>query len=100
MDIDEAKATKIARRIISLVRASNVRAGIRRKDDKVPEVYFQKPARPPMQTLDHGRFEKLIDRFYELKGWNNDGIPTKETLEELGLDYVRQDLEQRGILTG
>ncbi|GAG19479.1 unnamed protein product, partial [marine sediment metagenome] len=25
------------------------------------------------------------------------GIPTKETLDELGLGYVSQDLEQRGI---
>ncbi len=31
------------------------------------------------------------------KGWNNDGIPTKESLHELGLDYVYEDFEKRGI---
>jgi len=33
-----------------------------------------------------------------LKGWNNDGIPTKATLQDLGLDYVSEDFEQRGII--
>ena len=27
-----------------------------------------------------------------------EGIPTKETLQELDLDYVAEDLEQRGII--
>jgi len=100
MDIDEAETTKIIKRVINLVKASNLRAGLRRKDDTVPEIWFKRSPRPPWVTLDHGRFDKWVDRFYEIRGWNKDGIPTKETLEELGLDYVSQDLEQRGILTG
>jgi aldehyde:ferredoxin oxidoreductase len=43
--------------------------------------------------------QKLLDSYYEFKGWNNDGIPTKETLLGLGLDYVCEDFVQRGILT-
>jgi hypothetical protein len=42
---------------------------------------------------------KLLDAYYEFKGWTNDGIPTKETLDKLGLDYVSEDFLQRGILT-
>jgi hypothetical protein len=42
---------------------------------------------------------KLLDAYYDFKGWNNDGIPTKETLDELGLDYVSEDFLERGILT-
>jgi hypothetical protein len=42
---------------------------------------------------------KLIDAYYEFKGWNHDGIPTRETLNELGLAYVSEDLLERGILT-
>ena len=40
---------------------------------------------------------KILDEYYKFKGWNNEGIPTKETLDELGLDYVSQDFEQRGV---
>ena len=99
MDIDEAELTKIARRIITLGRAYNVREGIRRKDDCVPKHVFQRTPPPPEMKLDPVTFKKLIDTFYKISGWDSDGIPTKETLGDFGLDYVRQDLEQRGILT-
>ena len=36
---------------------------------------------------------------YKFKGWNSDGIPTKESLDELGLGYVSEDFIQRRILT-
>ena len=42
---------------------------------------------------------KLLDEYYKFKGWNMDGIPTKETLDKLGLEYVSEDFLQRGILT-
>ena len=42
---------------------------------------------------------KLLDAYYEFKGWNHEGIPTKKTLDELGLDYVSEDFLERGILT-
>ena len=31
-------------------------------------------------------FGKLLDSYYALRGWDNNGIPTKETLKKLGLD--------------
>jgi hypothetical protein len=42
---------------------------------------------------------KLLDAYYKFKGWNMDGIPTKETLDKLGLDYVSEDFLARAILT-
>ena len=40
-----------------------------------------------------------MDGYYKFKGWNHEGIPTKESLQALGLDYVAEDFLQRGILT-
>ena len=42
--------------------------------------------------------EQLLSTYYKFKGWNVDGIPTKERLLELDLGYVAEDLEKRGIL--
>jgi len=105
MDIDETEAIKMAERVRTLIRAFNVRLGVRRKDDAVPEKFFSEPPTLPQQQLglmqlDHDKFDKELDKIYELRGWSSDGIPTKERLEELGLDYVRQDLERRAILSG
>jgi hypothetical protein len=41
----------------------------------------------------------VLDAYYEFKGWNHEGIPTRETLNKIGLNYVSEDFMQRGILT-
>jgi len=90
LDIDEAELWKITRRNRNLVRAINIRRGLKRKDERPPEDHWKK--RFPEYEA------KLQDEYYKFKGWNNEGIPTKEKLNELGLDYVNEDFEQRGIL--
>jgi aldehyde:ferredoxin oxidoreductase len=89
IDIDEAGLWRITRRNRNLIRAINVRKGLRRKDERPPEDHWKK--RFPEYEA------KLLDGYYEFKGWNNEGIPTKQTLHDLDLDYVGEDLEQRGI---
>jgi aldehyde:ferredoxin oxidoreductase len=91
MDLDSDTLWEIGRRNRNLIRAHNVRRGLRRSDEKPPEDHWQ-IRDPEMET-------KLLDTYYEFKGWNNDGIPTRETLDELSLDYVSEDFLERGILT-
>ncbi|MBA7709939.1 hypothetical protein ES703_118865 [subsurface metagenome] len=91
IDMDKAKLTQAAKRYRTLVRAVNIRRGMRRKDEKPPENHWKKRF-PELET-------KLLDEYYKLKGWNKEGIPTKESLHELDLDYVSEDFIQRGILT-
>ncbi|MFO7996385.1 MAG: aldehyde ferredoxin oxidoreductase N-terminal domain-containing protein [Dehalococcoidia bacterium] len=89
LDIDEDGLWQIAKRNRNLLRGVNVRRGLRRKDERPPEDHWKK--RFP-------EFEAEVqDEYYKFKGWNNEGVPTKETLEKLGLDYVSQDFEQRGV---
>jgi aldehyde:ferredoxin oxidoreductase len=90
MDMDEAGLKKIAKRSRNLHRAFNIKRGMRRADEVPPEDHWKKRF-PELE-------EKLLDTYYKFKGWNNDGIPTKETLQELDLGYVAEDLERRGIL--
>ena len=91
MDMDEAGLTQVYRRNRTLVRALNVRRGLRRADEKPPEDHWKKRF-PELEA-------NLLDAYYKFKGWNNDGIPTKESLNELALDYVAEDFLLRGILT-
>jgi len=90
MDIDEAKLWEITTRNRTLLRAVNVRRGLRRIDEKPPEDHWKKRF-PELEA-------KLLDEYYKFKGWDNQGIPTKESLHELGMDYVSEDFEQRGII--
>jgi benzoyl-CoA reductase subunit BamB len=91
IDMDEDKLSLAAKRYRTLVRAVNIRRGMRRKDEKPPENHWKKRF-PELE-------KELLDTYYKFKGWNNDGIPTKESLHELELDYVSDDFVKRGILS-
>jgi benzoyl-CoA reductase subunit BamB len=91
IDLDEEGLSKVYSRIRNLIRAFNIRRGLTRADEKPPEDHWRKRF-PELE-------EELLDAYYKFKGWDSRGIPTKKTLNELGMDYVSIDLEQRGILT-
>jgi benzoyl-CoA reductase subunit BamB len=90
IEMDEATLTQAVKRYRTLVRAINIRRGMRRADDKPPQNHWKKRF-PELER-------ELLDTYYRFKGWNNEGIPTHECLRELGLDFVSEDLIQRGIL--
>ncbi|MBT3176940.1 MAG: aldehyde dehydrogenase [Desulfobacula sp.] len=91
IEMDENKLSQAAKRYRTLVRSINISRGMRRKDEKPPENHWKKRF-PELE-------KELLDTYYKFKGWNNDGIPTKESLQEMGLDYVAQEFIKRGILT-
>ncbi len=91
LDFDKDKLWNVFQRNRNLVRALNVRRGMRRKDEVPPADHWAR--------RDPDYEQKLLDSYYQFKGWNNDGVPTKETLDRLGLDFVGKEFEQRGILT-
>jgi benzoyl-CoA reductase subunit BamB len=88
--MDEAKLTQIYNRNRNLIRAINVRRGMTRADEKPPEDHWKKRF-PELE-------QKLLDAYYKFKRWDNQGIPTKKSLQELDLSYVAEDLEPRGIV--
>jgi len=90
IDIDEAGVWQAATRNRTLVRAINVRRGMRRADEKPPDDHWKKRF-PELEA-------KLLDAYYKMKGWDREGIPTRAFLRELEMDDVGQDLEQRGII--
>jgi benzoyl-CoA reductase subunit BamB len=88
--MDEAKLTQIYNRNRNLIRAINVRRGMTRADEKPPEDHWKKRF-PELE-------QKLLDAYSKFKRWDNQGIPTKKSLQELDLSYVAEDLEPRGIV--
>jgi len=92
VNFDKDRLWETFQRIRTLVRAVNVRRGLRRKDERPPEDHWA--------VRDEAMEQKLLDDYYDFKGWNRDGIPTKETLDKLGLNYVSEDFIKRGVLAG
>ncbi|MEN8151246.1 MAG: aldehyde ferredoxin oxidoreductase N-terminal domain-containing protein [Planctomycetota bacterium] len=91
LDLDEESLTHLTKRNRDLVRANNFRRGMTRADEAPPPDHW-KHRFPELE-------EKLLDGYYEFKGWNLDGVPTEKSLRELDLGYVADDLIERGILS-
>jgi aldehyde:ferredoxin oxidoreductase len=88
-DISLGELEKIGERIYNLERLINVQRGVSRKDDVLPYRVMHEPI-PDGPAA--GRFcppeelDRMLDRFYSLRGWSKDGIPEDWKLHELGLD--------------
>ncbi len=77
---------KAGERIWNLERLFNLKAGLTGKDDCLPERFTKEPM-PEGPAKGHVvRLEKMLPEYYELRGWDKDGVPTKERLKELGLE--------------
>ncbi|HDD69173.1 MAG TPA: aldehyde ferredoxin oxidoreductase, partial [Candidatus Korarchaeota archaeon] len=92
----------IADRIYNLVRAFWVRENPNwsRKMDYPPDKWFEEPlTKGPLKgaKLDRGAYDQLLSWYYEIRGWDERGIPTKATLKKSGLDYVIEGLEAVGV---
>jgi aldehyde:ferredoxin oxidoreductase len=84
MNLSNSDFIKTGERIHTLERYMNTREGISRKDDTLP-----------LRMLNESRLsdaerrtvplEKLLDRYYRIKGYDNNGIPTEATLKRLDL---------------
>ena len=79
---------KLGARIITLTRVFNVREGFRRKDDTLPPRCLEEPL-PEGPAKGHVvHLKEMLDAYYELRGWDNEGVPTKETLKNLELTSI------------
>ena len=91
IDLDEAGLKHLTRRNRTLVRANNLRRGLSLEDEKPPADHW-KNRFPELEA-------KLLQEYFKFKGWDSRGVPTRQTLHELDLDYVTDDFERRGLLT-
>ena len=79
----------VAERAYNIERLFNIREGLTRKDDWLPDRYFDESCQLGPVTgakIDREKFTKMIDEYYEHHGWDENGVPRPETLQRLGID--------------
>ena len=72
-------------RIYNLKRLFNVRCGITRKDDTLPERFLKEPLPDGGAEGQTVNLEEMLKEYYEYRGWDENGAPTIETLRRLGI---------------
>jgi aldehyde:ferredoxin oxidoreductase len=100
------QVVEAAERGWNMSRAVNVREGITRNDDAIPEQWFRSLKTADGQHHAIRDYYKskmmtredvihLLDDYYEDRGWDTaSGIPAEAKLSELGLDDVARDMEK------
>ena len=81
----------VGERGYNIERLFNIREGLTRKDDWLVDRYFDELTNrgvPAIQgkSIDREKFKKMLDEYYQHHGWDENGVPTPETLSRLGLD--------------
>ncbi len=84
MDLDELMRT--GERIWNLERLFNLKAGLTGKDDTLPPRLLKEPISSGPAIGRVVELDKMLPEYYQLRGWDAEGIPKKEKLKELGLE--------------
>ena len=82
----EDELRDLGQRVVDLERTFINQQGIRGRDDTLPRRYFDEPMPDGVakgHRIDRDEFAALLQRFYRLRGWTEDGVVTPERVAEL-----------------
>lgn len=82
----------IGERITNLQRVINLRFGFSRKDDTLPKRLLE-PISDGPNAGKRPDLELILNDYYRVRGWDKQGVPTKDKLSELDLSFIIDDLK-------
>jgi aldehyde:ferredoxin oxidoreductase len=84
-DWSEAKLQEVGERIWNMEKLFNLEAGFTKEDDQLPKRLTTEPAQEgPAKGLVAG-VPEMLPEYYEIRGWDKDGVPTADKRKSLGL---------------
>ncbi len=92
-DLSAWEMLKTGERGITLARLFNIMQGMTSADDRLPE-RMMKPIQEGKKAgwvVDGNELQKAIGSYYGMMGWDENGVPTRSKLAELGLAYLAMD---------
>ncbi len=97
-DVTAKDVEVIGERIYNAERVFNILSfGDGRKYDTLPKRFLEEPMPEGPSKGYVVKLDEMLDEYYKLRGWV-DGRPTRAKLEELGLRYLADWLEEEGLL--
>jgi aldehyde:ferredoxin oxidoreductase len=83
--MDEAEFLRAGERSFNLKRLLNFSCGMTRADDTLPYRFTHEPFESGNSAGFVPDLPKMLDEYYEFRGWGKDGVPSESKLKELGL---------------
>jgi len=76
IEVEKRDLVIVAERTSDLIKSFNVREGINRRDDALPERFIKEPIKD--QIVKRQKLRTMLDKYYKLRGWNRKGIPVRK----------------------
>ena len=90
-EISGNELMKAGERIHNVEKMFNVyNAGFLRFDDYPPRRFMEEPVKSgPLkgELLNKTDWDKMLDKYYKLRGLDQNGIPTSKTMQQLNISY-------------
>jgi aldehyde:ferredoxin oxidoreductase len=96
------KLMKAAERGMTMMRLFNLREGLTREDDRLPARLHAPPSDGPLKgvAMDPEALRKSQEMYYQMMGWDKDGIPTQACLAALDLEWAAPPSSRPGSFQG
>ncbi|MDR5672751.1 aldehyde ferredoxin oxidoreductase family protein [Halalkaliarchaeum sp. AArc-GB] len=93
-DLSRSEFLTAGERMYNLSKAYNVREGFSREDDRLPPRFTETVPDGPSQGafIDEAEYERELDRYYAVRGWDTQGVPLRETLSQLDIPDVGEEI--------
>lgn len=87
LDFSTAVLEEVANRVAALERLFNIEAGLTAADDTLPERFSRESivVAGEERVISHEAILRLRSDYYQARGWDEEGKPTPELLESLGI---------------
>ena len=87
-DTGVAEMERIGERVLTTMRLFNLREGLTTADDVLPERFFEPKADGALANvhIDRAKIDQSRRFFYALLGWDANGVPLPEKVEELYIE--------------
>ncbi len=81
---------KVGERIMNMTRIFNLREGFTSDDDRLPDRFFQPHTSGALAetSIDLDNFSEAKKIYYEMMGWDKNGVPSKIKLDELDISWA------------
>ena len=86
-DMTISEMLSVGERANTMARLFNLREGFSAADDTLPTRLFEPLQNGALEgvAIDRAEFGRALQGYYEMAGWDEQGVPTPEKLAELGL---------------
>lgn len=88
LNLSDEELLLAGERIWNLERLFNLQAGFSKKDDTLPPRFLQEPMKGGPHKGNVVKLEEMLLEYYELRGWDENGVPGEAKIKELNMTDV------------